>query len=126
MKHFLMLAPVFVASSSRTLMEQDPCAGCTTDSAAAYQKCAMEFGNPCAETNDAGLVIDGPGTKKDVSCCRKKEKHARCMECKSMDCAHGTCTVNKKYYSEYSDIEAENKRDKNWDDKAMKAAGWGF
>ena len=22
------------------------------------------------------------------------------MQCKSMDCSHNTCTVNKKYYSE--------------------------
>ena len=27
----------------------------------------------------------------------KKEKHDRCMQCKTMDCSHGTCTVNKKY-----------------------------
>jgi hypothetical protein len=118
-------------SSKRTLRSivkaaQDPCAGCTNDGAQAYQKCALQYGDPCAELNGAGLVGGGPGKKKDVSCCMKKEKHNRCLECKSMDCAHGTCTVNKIYYSEYSDQEANNKKDKNWDKKAMKAAGWGL
>jgi hypothetical protein len=118
-------------SSKRSLRDvvkaaQDPCAGCTNDGAQSYQKCALQYGDPCAELNGAGLVGGGPGKKKDVSCCMKKEKHARCLECKSMDCAHGTCTVNKKYYSEYSSQEANNKKDKNWDKKAMKAAGWGL
>jgi len=118
-------------TSTRTLRSivkaaQDPCAGCTNDGVQAYQKCALEFGDACAELNSAGLVGGGPGKKKDVSCCMKKEKHNRCLECKSMDCAHGTCTVNKKYNSEYSDQEANNKKDKNWDKKAMKAAGWGL
>merc|ERR1719223_1668914 len=107
-------------------VQQDPCAGCTNDLSQAHQKCVLEFGDACAELNSAGLVGGGPGKKKDVSCCMKKEKHNRCMECKSMDCAHGTCNVNKKYYSQYSDTEAENKRDKNWHNKAMKAAGWGL
>eukprot|EP00929_Paragymnodinium_shiwhaense_P072309 TRINITY_DN3670_c0_g2_i1.p2 TRINITY_DN3670_c0_g2~~TRINITY_DN3670_c0_g2_i1.p2 ORF type:complete len:149 (-),score=56.30 TRINITY_DN3670_c0_g2_i1:72-458(-) len=104
--------------------EQDPCAGCTEEGAQAYQKCARDHGNPCAEVNDAGLVIKGAGKKKDVGCCMKKEKHDRCMGCKSMDCAYNTCNVNKKYYNQYSSVEAENKRDKHWDKKAMKAAGW--
>merc|ERR1719343_983629 len=81
--------------------------------------------NPCAGCNEAGLVTGEQGTKKDVSCCLKKEKHDRCLECKSMDCAHNTCTINKQYYAERTLTEAENKRDKDWDSKAMKAAGWG-
>merc|ERR1719487_2878624 len=125
MQTAFVLALLF-AGASALEQEQDPCAGCTNDAAQAYQKCAMQYGNPCAETNEAGLVIKGAGKKKDVSCCMKKEKHDRCMECKSMDCAFDTCNVNKKYYSEYSDIDAENKKDKNWDKKAMKAAGWGL
>jgi chromosome segregation ATPase len=118
-------------SSSRSLLAivksaQDPCAGCTEDHAQAYQTCAMVHGDPCAELNSKGLVGSGPGKKRDVSCCMKKEKHARCMSCKSMDCAHGTCNVNKDYYSKYSTTEANNKKDDRWHNKAMKAAGWGL
>jgi len=83
------------------LLQQDPCAGCDTGLAQAYQTCAMKHGNPCAETNSAGIVGSGPGQKKDIGCCMKKEKHDRCLQCKGMDCAHGTCKVNKKYYSTY-------------------------
>eukprot|EP00929_Paragymnodinium_shiwhaense_P072307 TRINITY_DN3670_c0_g1_i5.p2 TRINITY_DN3670_c0_g1~~TRINITY_DN3670_c0_g1_i5.p2 ORF type:complete len:125 (-),score=50.32 TRINITY_DN3670_c0_g1_i5:49-423(-) len=122
----MQLAVVLALFGAAAAIEQDPCAGCTNDVAQAYQRCASQYGNPCAETNDAGLVIKGAGSKKDVSCCMKKEKHDRCLSCKSMDCQFNTCTTNKKYYSEYSDVEAENKRDKQWDKKAMKAAGWGF
>merc|ERR1719456_1985764 len=104
---------------------QDPCAGCDETLAQAYQTCARDYGNPCAETSEAGLVISGAGKKKDVSCCLKKEKHDRCLQCSTMDCNFKTCNVNKKYYNEYTSIEAENKRDKEWDKKAMKAAGWG-
>merc|ERR1719327_2567064 len=121
MQTAFVLALVFGAASALELEQhQDPCADCTNDGAAAYQKCAMEFGNPCAETNEAGLVIDGAGTKKDVSCCRKKEKHDRCLECSSMDCSYDTCNVNKKYYRE----RTLEKDDKGWDKKAMKKAGW--
>jgi len=80
-------------------LKQDPCAGCDESGAQAYQKCAMAHGNPCAETNAAGIVGKGPGQKKDIGCCMKKEKHDRCLQCKGMDCAHGTCKVNQKYYS---------------------------
>lgn len=90
----------------------------------------MKHGNPCAETNEAGLVSDGPGTKKDVSCCLKKEKHDRCMECKSMDCQYKTCNVNKQYYSHYGSIEEAKKwtkeANKQFSKKSMKAAGWGL
>merc|ERR1719223_84836 len=120
-----MLTLVFAVLSLVSAEAQDPCADCTTDGAISYQKCAKEFGNPCAEEDERGLVSDAPGTKKDVGCCLKKEKHDRCLKCKTMDCKFDTCKVNKKYYNEYADIEAENKRDKNWDQKAMKAAGWG-
>ena len=34
-------------------------------------------GNPCAELGEDGLIVGkgAQGTKKDVSCCMKKEKH---------------------------------------------------
>eukprot|EP00747_Dinoflagellata_sp_TGD_P149046 gnl/TRDRNA2_/TRDRNA2_176981_c1_seq33.p1 gnl/TRDRNA2_/TRDRNA2_176981_c1~~gnl/TRDRNA2_/TRDRNA2_176981_c1_seq33.p1 ORF type:complete len:111 (-),score=37.24 gnl/TRDRNA2_/TRDRNA2_176981_c1_seq33:65-397(-) len=89
---------------------QDPCAGCDEGLAQSYQKCAMEFGNPCAIH------------KKDISCCMKKEKHDRCLQCNSMDCSHGTCAahMNQKYYSERT-LEG------TFDDKAaMKESGWGL
>jgi len=105
--------------TARALLQQDPCAGCDTGLAQAYQTCAMKHGNPCAETNAAGIVGSGPGQKKDIGCCMKKEKHDRCLQCKSMDCAHGTCKVNKKYYSTYTVAEKLD------DKKAMKKAGWG-
>jgi len=101
------------------LVEQDPCAGCTTGLAQAYQTCAMKHGNPCAETNAAGIVGTGPGQKKDIGCCMKKEKHDRCLACSAMDCAHNTCNVNKKYYKTYAMSEKFD------DKKAMKKAGWG-
>ena len=98
---------------------QDPCAGCTEGLSQTYQACAMKHGNPCAETNSAGLVSSGPGTKKDIGCCMKKEKHDRCLKCAGMDCAHGTCKVNKKYYSSRTIVG-------KMDDKAaMKKSGWG-
>ncbi|CAK0799403.1 unnamed protein product [Prorocentrum cordatum] len=106
-------------------VEQDPCAGCDEGLAYSYQACARDHGNPCAERNEAGLVTGAQGTKKDVSCCLTKEKHDRCLECKSMDCAYKTCNVNKQYYAERTLVEAENTRDKQWDSKAMEAAGWG-
>ena len=54
------------AAKDVAFLEQDPCAGCDTTLAQAYQTCAMKHGNPCAETNEAGIVGSGPGTKKDV------------------------------------------------------------
>merc|ERR1719316_1463738 len=122
----VILCSAAVAASAATLnvrggnsQGQDPCAGCDESLAQAYQTCAREYGNPCAERNEAGLVSSGPGTKKDVSCCLKKEKHDRCLSCKTMDCSFKTCNVNKKYYSERA---MEEKFD---DAKAMKDAGWG-
>merc|ERR1719213_1424151 len=115
-----VIACMIVAAVAKdvSFLKQDPCAGCTEDLSQAYQTCAMKYGNPCAETNEAGLVISGPGTKKDVGCCMKKEKHDRCLKCASMDCAHGTCNVNKKYYNTYAMGE-------KFDDKAaMKKSGW--
>jgi hypothetical protein len=105
--------------ASSAFVQQDPCAGCDESLAEAYQKCAMAHGNPCAERNEAGIVTAGPGAKKDISCCLKKEKHDRCLECSSMDCAYKTCNVNKKYYSPRTIVgELDDK-------KAMKKAGWG-
>jgi len=126
----MLLAFAAVTSVQAALRAgQDPCTGCDNSLAQAYQTCAMHHGNPCAETTN-GLVIGGPGTKKDISCCMKKEKHDRCLTCKSMDCAYKTCHVNKNYYSEYSSVmDAKTKtRDayQKYDAKAMKAAGWGF
>ena len=98
---------------------QDPCSGCDEGLAQAYQTCASVHGNPCAERGSDGLVGSGPGTKKDMSCCLKKNKHDRCLNCKSMDCSFKTCNVNKQYYS-------ERKLSEKLDDKkAMKNAGWG-
>jgi len=115
----LKLLALFVATASATFLKQDPCAGCDTGLAQAYQVCAMKHGNPCAETNEAGIVTNNPGQKKDISCCMKKEKHDRCLQCAGQDCAHGTCKVNKKYYSTYTIVgELDDK-------KAMKKAGWG-
>jgi len=108
-----------VKAKTAALLEQDPCAGCTTGLAQSYQTCASKHGNPCAETNAAGIVGSGPGKKKDIGCCMKKEKHDRCVSCSSMDCAHGTCNVNKKYYNTYAMKETFD------DKKAMKKAGWG-
>jgi len=108
-----------VVAKKAALVEQDPCAGCTTGLAQSYQACASKHGNPCAETNAAGIVGSGPGQKKDVGCCMKKEKHDRCVSCSSMDCAHGTCNVNKKYYNTYA------MKEKFDDKKAMKNACWG-
>merc|ERR1719387_3229073 len=125
MKALVLLMAAALARGALLESEQDPCAGCDEALAYSYQACAKDFGNPCAERNEAGLVTGEQGTKKDVSCCLKKEKHDRCLECKSMDCAHNTCNVNKEYYAERTLTEAENKRDKDWDSKAMKAAGWG-
>merc|ERR1719213_453892 len=105
--------------ASSAFVQQDPCAGCDESLAEAYQKCAMAHGNPCAERNEAGIVSAGPGVKKDISCCLKKEKHDRCLECSSMDCAYKTCNVNKKYYNTYTIVEKFD------DKKAMEKAGWG-
>jgi len=106
-------------AAGAALVQQDPCSGCDTSLAQAYQVCAMKHGNPCAERNAAGIVTAGPGEKKDISCCLKKEKHDRCLECSSMDCAYKTCNQNKKYYSTYTIVEGLD------DKKAMKKAGWG-
>merc|ERR1719511_297196 len=125
-----LLALQRVHGSSRVNSKQDPCAGCDETLAQAYQICARDHGNPCAELNDAGLVSKGPGTKKDASCCLKKERHDRCLQCKSMDCQYKTCNVNKRYYSEHSDVMYAKSRTKEaykaHDAKAMKAAGWGL
>mmetsp|Transcript_74764 Transcript_74764/g.189764 ORF Transcript_74764/g.189764 Transcript_74764/m.189764 type:complete len:129 (+) Transcript_74764:75-461(+) len=111
-------------------LKQDPCAGCDESLSLAYQSCAREYGNPCAETNQAGLVASGPGTKKDVGCCLKKDKHDRCMQCKSMDCQFATCHTNKRYYSERTLVMEDKTKTKeayeSHDAKAMKAAGWGL
>merc|ERR1719190_133798 len=122
----LILLTLVPPAAGELRVQQDPCAGCNTDSAVAYQKCAREYGNPCAELNEAGLVIKGAGTKKDIGCCMKKEKHDRCMTCKSMDCEFKTCKVNKKYDSERTIAEGMKQSTKeaykNYDGAAMKAA----
>merc|ERR1719277_2716014 len=132
MKALVAMAAICTAAAYKVTLrgEQDPCTGCDEGLAQAYQVCAREYGNPCAETNDAGLVISGAGTKKDVSCCLKKEKHDRCMECKSMDCEFKTCNVNKMYYSQHTITQEAKSKTKQayekYDKKAMKAAGWGL
>merc|ERR1719454_2304073 len=100
---------------------QDPCANCDEDLALKYQKCARDHGDPCAERNAKGLVSDAPGTKKDIGCCMKREKHDRCLKCAAMDCSYDTCKVNKKYYRERT-LEADHT---GWDKKDMEKKGWG-
>merc|ERR1719445_1204881 len=124
-----VFASLIASVSAVTLRgEQDPCAGCNTGLAERYQKCARDHGDPCAERNSAGIVGSGPGTKKDVSCCVRKQKHDRCMHCKSMDCQYKTCNVNKNYYSERATVEEDKTKTKEayekWDAAEMKAKGW--
>merc|ERR1719197_1089148 len=52
--------------------------------------------------NEAGIVGSAPGTKKDVGCCMKKEKHDTCLKCKSMACAHKVPGVITTFSSEYA------------------------
>ena len=60
----------------------------------------------------------------------KKEKHDRCLRCKSMDCAFYTCNVNKNYYSEYADVgEAKTKTKEayeRYDKKSNESCGLGL
>merc|ERR1719329_1658959 len=114
MKFAAAIVAFTAAAANAAFLEQDPCAGCDTALAQSYQVCAMKHGNPCAEHNENGIVSGGPGQKKDISCCMKKEKHDRCLQCSSMDCAHKTCNVNKKYYNTYTMSEKLD------DKKAMK------
>merc|ERR1719498_884565 len=118
----MKVCALLLVLANANVVEQDPCAGCDESLAYSYQVCAKDHGNPCAETNDAGIVISGAGTKKDIGCCLKKEKHDRCLQCKTMDCSFKTCNVNKKYYSERTMEEDIT----GWDKKAMKKAGWGL
>merc|ERR1719335_786800 len=104
-------------------LKQDPCANCDEDLAIAYQRCAMEHGNPCALVGQADTAEEGwmAGQVVEGGLGLKKEKHDRCMQCKSMDCSHDTCTVNKKYYSE----RKMDDTDPDWADKAKEESGWG-
>jgi len=88
------IAAVVSTNTTKTMMlvEQDPCAGCDEQAALKHQVCAKDYGNACKK--------DAAGNKADISCCMRTEKHKRCLSCASNDCAHGTCTVNKKYYNE--------------------------
>mmetsp|Transcript_21937 Transcript_21937/g.40323 ORF Transcript_21937/g.40323 Transcript_21937/m.40323 type:complete len:119 (+) Transcript_21937:86-442(+) len=111
---FLAFANLAAVGTALTdVVDQDPCAGCDVTLSEQYQRCALEFGLPCAKGPD--------GQKTDYHCCGIKEKHDRCLQCKTMDCQYKTCNVNKKYYSEHALPDAP------LDDKAaMKEAGWGF
>mmetsp|Transcript_988 Transcript_988/g.2033 ORF Transcript_988/g.2033 Transcript_988/m.2033 type:complete len:129 (+) Transcript_988:55-441(+) len=126
----LVVAAVLLLAASALSVEQDPCAGCDESLAQAYQACARDHGNPCAERDEDGLVTGAPGEKKDVSCCLKKQKHDRCLQCASMDCEFATCNVNKRYYSERTIVEKLKGQTKEayakFDKAAMKAAGWGL
>eukprot|EP00445_Apocalathium_hangoei_P040688 CAMPEP_0203966280 /NCGR_PEP_ID=MMETSP0359-20131031/95565_1 /ASSEMBLY_ACC=CAM_ASM_000338 /TAXON_ID=268821 /ORGANISM="Scrippsiella Hangoei, Strain SHTV-5" /LENGTH=130 /DNA_ID=CAMNT_0050903605 /DNA_START=51 /DNA_END=443 /DNA_ORIENTATION=+ len=130
MKLSAVVLGVAAIAGTALALKQDPCAGCDEGLALAYQMCAREHGDPCTELNGAGILSSGPGTKKDVGCCMKKEKHDRCLQCKSMDCAFKTCNVNKQYYSERTLVmDAKTKTKEAYeshDAKAMKAAGWGL
>merc|ERR1712151_601759 len=87
---FLLAVAQVVAAHLRVKLhqEQDPCAGCDTDAAVAYQTCAMTYGNPCAELNDQNLTSTEPGAKQDIACCMARKKHLKCLECKAMDCQY--------------------------------------
>jgi len=93
---------------------QDPCADCTEERAVRYQKCASSYGDPCKK--------DGDGNTMDITCCRHKNKHNRCLECSTRDCTHDTCEVNKKYYN----FHHQEKKDEGFDERKMKEKGWGF
>merc|ERR1719450_739973 len=108
---------MFALTCSRTLVPG------ATRSWPKVTKCVKDFGNPCAETNEAGLLVEGEGAKKDVPCCLKKEKHQQCLKCKTMDCSYETCSphLNKNYYSFWDSPKA----DPDFAKKGMQAAGWG-
>merc|ERR1719327_1623851 len=103
-------------------LKQDPCAGCDDE-------LSKDFGNPCALAHTATGAKNTEGAKKDYGCCLKKEKHDRCMQCKSMDCSYDTCNVNKHYYSTYEHAAGEMTKDKEqaeWEAQSKEGAGWGF
>merc|ERR1719253_136404 len=105
MKLILAILAAAVSSNALVFKQDAPppgCAGCTESAVQSYQICASKHGDPCAEVGSTGLVGAAPGTKKDVGCCMKKEKHDRCVRCATIDCGHKTCTVNKKYNNEHS------------------------
>merc|ERR1719460_1013323 len=122
----MKLITMMMARAAGLSLKQDPCAGCNEALSLKYQGCARDHGNPCAERNAAGLVSDAEGTKKDVKCCLVKEKHDRCMECRSMNCAYKTCNVNDRYYREHATVMKEKASTKEayakYDQKAMEAA----
>ena len=69
-------------------------AGGNEELAQGNQVCVKDFGNPRAETNKAGLLVEGEGVKIDTSCCLTKDEHQQCLRCE-------TCSpyVNKSYSS---------------------------
>jgi len=61
---------------AETTSKQDPCAGCSDTALTSHQKCAVSMShNPCS-TQYTGVAFDN-------SCCIAKEKHGRCLGCKS-------------------------------------------
>ena len=73
---------------------QDLYAGNNEELAQGYQVCVKDFGNPRAETNEAGLLVEGEGVKTGTCCCLTKEKHRQCLRCEM-----SSPYVNKSYYS---------------------------
>jgi len=64
------------AALAQTVTVQDPCAGCSDTALTVHQKCAVSMShNPCS-TQYTGVAFDN-------SCCISKEKHGRCLGCKS-------------------------------------------
>merc|ERR1719198_1945884 len=122
---------LLIATPQVASLKQDPCAACDETLAQRYQQCVHDYGNPCAEENEKGLVVE-TGKKRDYGCCLKKEKHERCLKCNGMDCSHDSCSphMNQDYYGERAKDMADKEKTKaaykKSDAKAMKAAGWGL
>merc|ERR1719359_1853989 len=57
-------------------IEQDPCAGCSDPYVVQYQKCMVSMSNNPCTTQYTGVAFDN-------GCCITKEKHGRCLTCKS-------------------------------------------
>lgn len=55
-----------------------PCGECDEELTLAYQRCAVEHGDPCKKRK---------GVVKDAPCCQQKEQHQTCNKCAQGGCA---------------------------------------